>query len=271
MKDSTLFQISSELHEGMDIGMCSCGKRIQTKNHKYGPDKQDYYLFVLVNRGEATLHYKGGEAKLRAHDLLVMCPGETLSYVAETPWSIQWVGLYGQIVERYLKALGIDGEHPLLSLERYHEVEEVLEALYLVSDAKTEYAEARQLELIFRFFSLLLFKSSAPVRYDIAEGVRKIIDYNFERELTVESLADTMHIASAYLTRKFKESFGIAPKAYLIEKRISFAKRLLVETDATVQEVASSVGYSDPLYFSRIFKKREGVSPLEFRKRARVL
>lgn len=62
------------------------------------------------------------------------------------------------------------------------------------------------------------------------------------------------------------QKYGIAPKDYLIGKRIAHAKRLLRETDASVMEISVSVGYVDQLYFSRIFKKREGISPLAYRK-----
>ena len=97
-----------------------------------------------------------------------------------------------------------------------------------------------------------------------------MIDYNFERELTVDSLARSLHITPEYLTRKFTQKYGIAPKAYLIEKRIEYAKLLLEQGNATVSEVASSVGYADSLYFSRIFKKREGCSPSAYQKNAKV-
>ena len=269
MKDITLFQIESDFHRGIDIGMCNCGKRIQTKNHKYGPEIQKYYLFVLVNRGEATLYFKNKKEKVRAHELLVMCPGETIQYVAQTPWSIQWVGLYGQTIERYMKTLGIDGEHPHRYIERYHEMEETLETLYLLGAQSTEATEARRLELIFRFLSLLSPKGQEMSRYDIAESAKRIIDYNFERDLTVEALAETLHIAPAYLARKFAQKYATSPKGYLIEKRIGYAKHLLLQTDSSIKEISLSVGYDDPLYFSRIFKKKEGIAPMAYRQRER--
>ena len=82
----------------------------------------------------------------------------------------------------------------------------------------------------------------------------------------MQEIAHTLHVDSAYLTRNFTQKYGITPKEYLIDKRIEYAKQLLRETDACIKEIAISIGYDDQLYFSRIFKKKEGLPPLEYRR-----
>jgi AraC-like DNA-binding protein len=264
--DSTLFQKECDLYENTDIGMYYCGKRINTPNHVYGPEIRNYYLFVLVNKGEATLFHKNGEIKFGAHDMLIMCPGEKIHYVAETPWSIQWVGLYGQTIEKYMKLLKISGDDPIVKIEKYYEMEEILEELYLIGNSRTEQLRCKQMELIYKFFSLLWKKEQKIEHYDIADSAKKIIDYNFYRDITIKKVAEALHLDSAYLTRKFVEKYAIAPKEYIIDKRIEMAKNLLINSDVTVTEIAISIGYDDPLYFSRIFKIKEGISPLTYRK-----
>ena len=270
MKDTTLFQIESDLHKNSDIGMYYCGKRIHTINHVYGPEIRNYYLFVLVNKGEASFFHRNGTIQLKAHDMLVMCPRERIHYVANTPWSIQWVGLYGQTVENYMRELSVNGNNPIIHVEQYYEIEQVLEELYQISTYRTEYSQCKQIELIYRFFSLLLQKSQKLSDYDIAESVKKIIDYNFGREITIWEISNTLHLNSAYLTRKFIQKYKISPKEYLIEKRIEHAKKFLTETDANVKEISVSVGYFDQLYFSRIFKKKVGVSPMIYKKKKKL-
>ena len=265
--DNTLFQKACDLYENTDIGMYYCGKRIDTLNHVYGPEIRNYYLFVLVNKGEASLFHKSGTIKFKTHDMLIMCPGEKIHYIAETPWSIQWVGLYGQTVENHIRSLSISGNNPIIKIEKYHEMEQVLEELYQISNCQTEQLRCKQMELIYRFLSLLWKKKQKFKSHDIADSAKKIIDYNFDRKITIKKIADTMHIDSAYLTRKFTEKYEITPKDYLIEQRIELSKRLLIQTDATVTEIAGSVGYDDPLYFSRIFKCRVGISPIIYREK----
>ena len=264
--DNTLFQKACDLYEKADIGMYYCGKRIDTPHHIYGPEIRNYYLFVLVNKGEATLFHRNGKMKFGAHDMLIMCPGEKIHYVAETSWSIQWVGLYGQTVENQIKSLSISGDDPIVKIEKYYEMEKVLEELYQISNCQTEQMRLKQMELIYRFFSLLCKDEQRSKSCDIADRAKKIIDYNFDRDITVKKVADTMHLDSAYLTRKFAQKYSVAPKEYLLEKRIELAKRLLIQTDASVSEISVSAGYDDPLYFSRIFKNRTGLSPLSYKK-----
>ena len=265
--DSTLFQKACDLYENADIGMYYCGKRVGTQNHMYGPEIRNYYLFVLVNKGEATLFHKNGAIKFGSHDMLIMCPGEKIHYVAETPWSIQWVGLYGQTVEKQMELLSVSGEDPIVKIEKYSEMEQVLEELYELSNCREEPLRCRQMELIWRFFSLLCKNDKKTKSYDIADSAKKMIDYNFDRDITIKKIADSMYLDAAYLTRKFIEKYDVAPKKYLIQKRIELAKKLLIQNDATVAQISVSVGYDDPLYFSRIFKKEEGISPLAYRKR----
>ena len=224
--DNTLFQKECDLYEKADVGMYYCGKRIDTPHHIYGPEIRNYYLFVLVNKGEATLFHRNGKIKFGAHDMLIMCPGEKIHYVAETPWSIQWVGLYGQTVENQIKSLSISGDDPIVKIEKYYEMEKVLEELYEISNCGTEQLRCKQMELIYRFFSLLWKKEQRSRSQDIADSAKKIIDYNFDRDITIKKVADTMHLDSAYLTRKFVDKYRVAPKEYLIEKRMELAKKL---------------------------------------------
>ena len=188
MKDKTLFENHSDFHENTDIGMYYCGKRIGTLCHSYGPEIRNYYLFVLVNKGEADFFDKSGVVKLREHDMLVMCPGEKIHYTANTPWSIQWVGLYGQTVEKYMKLLSISGDNPIVKIKKYYEMENVLEEFYEMSICQTEQLRCKQMELIYRFFSLLWEKDQKLIEHDIADSAKKIIDYNFDRDITIKKL-----------------------------------------------------------------------------------
>jgi two-component system response regulator YesN len=69
-----------------------------------------------------------------------------------------------------------------------------------------------------------------------------------------------------YLTRVFKKQTGLSISDYLQQQRIEYAKKLLVETNSSVSEVALAAGYSNFSYFSTIFKKSTELNPMEFRK-----
>ena len=264
MEDKTIFEHQSHIHQGYDMGIYYCGKRVNTINHVYGPRINDHYLIVLVNEGQAILHGKT-EILLKEHDLFVMHPGEKIHYTALTPWSIQWVGLYGKAVDSFMTRLNIRAENPIMHVSQYRELEIVLEKLYTAMDSSTVSSEFIQISLVYKFFSILFDGSDAKNELNYATTAKKIIDYNFSNGLTVSKLANELCLSTAYFTRLFTKRCGIPPKQYIIKKQISKAKELLAGTNATICEVANSVGFSDQMYFSRIFKKEVGLTPSEYR------
>jgi len=81
-------------------------------------------------------------------------------------------------------------------------------------------------------------------------------------------LARAVGTSPAYLARRFARELGMSPTRYVISVRMGIAKRKLALTNDRVADIAGSVGYADPLYFSRLFRKATGVSPRRFREKA---
>jgi len=94
----------------------------------------------------------------------------------------------------------------------------------------------------------------------------RYINENYNRNLTLESVAQHVYISPFYLSHMFKEELGFTFLEYLTKLRIEEAKKLLMEKDMTIIEVASEVGYEDAGYFSKVFKKYTGISPAQYRK-----
>jgi two-component system response regulator YesN len=80
-------------------------------------------------------------------------------------------------------------------------------------------------------------------------------------------MAEVVNISPYYLSHLFRKEMGISFLEYLTSVRISVAKSLLKQTPMTVLEVCLEVGYQDPSYFAKIFKKKERVHPSEYRKK----
>lgn len=266
MKDNTLFERLTEIHANNDLGMYYCGKRISTKNHHYGPEIRNHYLFVLVNKGDAVL-YGNKNIHFGEHDLLVMFPNEKIHYKALSDWSISWVGLYGETVSEYMDLLGITAENPIIHISLYNELKALLDNIF---DASKDMSFSTNLSIIgrlYEFFSILIENSNYIQKNDIIKTALKIIDYNFCTNFSVEQIAKQLYLNPAYFSKIFTKKIGISPKKYILDKRISRAKELLCYTNATVFEVSNSIGYEDQLYFSRIFKKYTNLSPIEYRQK----
>lgn len=95
----------------------------------------------------------------------------------------------------------------------------------------------------------------------------KHISLNYEKDISVKSVADSLFISESYLSRLFKNKVGQTFGDYLTYYRIKKACELLKKPDGKIYEVASLIGYKDQRYFSVIFKKLVGVTPKEFREK----
>ena len=107
--------------------------------------------------------------------------------------------------------------------------------------------------------------SNAPKKMDIS-SVKSFLDEHYKEKLSLESVAGHFFIDKHYLARLFKEKYGVTLVTYLQQVRITHAKRMLRFTDKSIEEIGLECGIGELNYFSRVFKKLEGVSPSEFRR-----
>ena len=91
------------------------------------------------------------------------------------------------------------------------------------------------------------------------------MEHNYQRELTVEEVADVCKLNRSYFSKLFKESMGCPPQEFLIRLRLSKAAEQMKSGKAPIGEIVAACGYPNQLHFSRAFKKRYGVSPREWR------
>ncbi len=98
------------------------------------------------------------------------------------------------------------------------------------------------------------------------DKVRAYLEEHYTEKITLEELSGHFFINKYYLTKLFKEAYGITILTYLEQKRITQAKNLLRFTAMTMEEIGEAIGMKDANYFSRRFKKIEGMSPREYRK-----
>lgn len=107
--------------------------------------------------------------------------------------------------------------------------------------------------------------SNAPKKMEVS-CVKFFLDEHYSEKLSLESVASHFFIDKNYLARLFKEQYGVTLVTYLQQVRITHAKRMLRFTDKSIEEIGLECGIGELNYFSRVFKKLEGVSPSKFRR-----
>ncbi|MFW2491980.1 response regulator [Clostridium chromiireducens] len=108
-------------------------------------------------------------------------------------------------------------------------------------------------------------RNTNKIKMKLFEDVKNYIRENIEEELELEKVANNFGLSVYYFSRTFKEVTGVNFSDYVNKCRIDIAKELLLSGEMNVKEVCYKVGYNDPNYFSKVFKKYEGVSPVNFK------
>jgi two-component system response regulator YesN len=98
--------------------------------------------------------------------------------------------------------------------------------------------------------------------------ITSICDYlkkNYKQNITLNTLADKFYVSPSYLSRRFKEKTGVTLVQYLEDIRMEKAREYLSRSNAQITDISEQVGYMDPAYFSKVFKKKHLVSPSDYR------
>ncbi len=106
---------------------------------------------------------------------------------------------------------------------------------------------------------------SADPKYKSMLLIRDQIKREYNTDPNVAKLAHKCGMSQSSFRRCWARHFGIPPKRYIIEFRIEKACRYLINSDQTIKDISYAVGFNDPLYFSKAFRQRTGMSPSDFR------
>ena len=118
-----------------------------------------------------------------------------------------------------------------------------------------------------KFKEEMVISSSTSGQNDLR--IKKMLEYiheNFGRNISVEDMAEVIHISKSECFRSFQNIVGKAPAEYLIQYRLTQASRMLAETDMSIAEVGMAAGFQSPSYFGKMFRDRQGISPGKYRK-----
>lgn len=115
----------------------------------------------------------------------------------------------------------------------------------------------------------MVFEEDIDYSTSKINNVQKIKDYiesNYFEDITVESISKDFGYNRSYMCRLFKDVSGKSPKEYIIDYKMKIACDLFLESNLSVENISRSVGYKDQFNFSKMFKKRIGMPPQEYKK-----
>lgn len=128
-----------------------------------------------------------------------------------------------------------------------------------------------QLNCLYDLFSHILFEKAIEIETDsFIESATAFIDNHLCEQITIEMLCHALNVSRNYLYRSFHECYGQTVNDYITERRINKAKVLLAETADPIYSIAEKTGFENHTYFCKLFKKKTGISPSQYRDVART-
>ncbi len=236
---------------------------------------QVFYTLHIVLDGEGVLETDGKRYEVRTGDTFFLPPNALFRYFPkkENPYYYLWFRFSGAQVKEYFQQLLYDEKSPCYHVREFSELKEKIYEFLSAHQSRCPLDE-EMLSLAYLALSILR-KDRVPHSDDkngtLPFGIKKMkqmIEVHYTKcDFTVEELAKLCHVSHSHLCHLFQKQANVSPKEYLQQVRMSAACELLENSNLSIGEVAYSCGYSDPLYFSTLFKRRFTVTPTQYRAR----
>lgn len=273
--------VSTDPEDTGELTVLFAGESQTKPDHRVGPKIVDYYLLHHVLSGRGTFKIGDLKKELRAGHTFLIPPRQLVGYESdsEDPWRYRWVAFAGRQASALAEAAGLGPAHPVADTGERREPADYCRSIFEAFKARKSSASLEATGHLHLLLAALRDAATeagpASLRPDshAEELVRQVIGYlstQYAEPVTIETMAEALGYNRAYLSRVFKRHAGTTPIAFLTQARVDHGRRLLRERpELTVEQIASSVGFRDALYFSKQFRRRYGESPTEYRQSSR--
>ena len=236
-----------------DINPVLLGNEKCYSGHSFGPNVREHFLIHYVKSGKGLFWRDNVCHKVGKGQMFIIRPGEVTTYEADKddPWDYIWVGFDGRFAKRFEELA------PVVTLET-NLFAEMLECEEM-KNCREEFVASKLFMLCATIFE------DGNAANDYVKQARDYIDANYVNPITVSGIADLIGVDRTYLSKIFKNKMNISMQDYLIDTRLKHAAGLL-KLGYRVSQTSQMCGYSDCFNFSKMFKRRYGVSPCGYKK-----
>lgn len=242
------------------------------ENYRIRRINSEVTVLAYVVDGEGTLTAGGFTYHPRKGDIFLLPLGSFHEYYSEEqqPWAFLWFNIRGELLPRLLESYHLDHTFYVENCGLEHLFSKGVE---LASSQKNGIPEIqKQLNMviyeIIAEVADILRKREIHLSPDILKA-KDYLDKHLEASVRIEGLEKLLCMSGRQINRIFKNEMSTSPYQYLLAKRLDLAKSLLSNSTLSVKQIAARLKFSDPYYFSNIFKKKVGISPQHYRKASR--
>ena len=257
--------------------VASCGTYRYSSHYKlptwWRSGRPDWQLLYVAS-GKAHFYIKGQEVIVTAGNMVLYQPKQEMhyEYFGKDKPEVYWVHFTGGQVRSILKRHDVPMDNNVFYAGNSPTYGYLFKEMILeLQTCRVGYEAllSMYLEQIFVLVQRSRLDKSPVVSSHPQEEMgiaRRYFQEHYNEDINIEEYALSRNMSVSYFLKKFKEVTTKSPMQYILGIRISNAVSLLESTDYNVTEISTIIGYDNPLYFSRIFKKQKGVSPSDYRK-----
>lgn len=253
----------------------SCGSFMEARGHRMEREGLPEGVLLYCTEGKGYYRQDNDEYEVKPGDLLYCPPLSHHRYWAdaETPWTIHWMHLSGDLLPHYEALLGLIERGPIRHIGIHDEI--IADFTRLIINPPLSGADA---SCCFRIQA-----NAITILGDLAALPRNIADItaaygpvqraivlmraSLDQPFSLLRFAREAGYGSRHFFRQFRRVTGLTPGDWFIQQKMHRARELLTVPKIRVKDVALRLGYADPLYFSRLFKRDSGISPEAYREK----
>ncbi|WP_353146546.1 AraC family transcriptional regulator [Chryseobacterium sp.] len=238
--------------------------------------RDDHYMFIVQQKGNFIMEVDFKTIELKGASVCFVGPGQIHRYIYQENnkgWFL--FAESGAVSEPYREILDMhQWIHQSVPIDEHDPVFDLLPLFEKIEKDKTLKNPSIEISLMEATIGIIASRiSEAPLsqlqyggqKYSITRQFKKYITEHFKTIKQVQQYAKLLHITPLYLNEAVKEVTGYPASFWIQHKTLLEARRLLFYTSMDVKQIAFELGYNDPIYFSRFFKKGTGMTALEFR------
>lgn len=228
------------------------------------------HVVIVCAAGRGTCTLPSGVHPVRAGQALAIPAGLPHRYEADAdePWTIWWMHLVGQQVPSLLAAIGATPEQPVFGLGDPARVVSLIDTIIRRMERDETMATLLASAGAAWHAMAILAADRRTISRQQADPIEATIEHlrsNVSTRISLADLAGMAGLSVSHYSALFRRATGYGALEYQTRLRMGTARELLDTTDRSIASVASQVGFTDALYFSRQFRRIHGVSPTEYR------
>lgn len=239
------------------------------------------FQILYIAAGKAYFYFNNSSEPtiVTAGHMVIYRPKEPQRYIyyGADQTEVYWVHFTGGNVKNILRSYGIKDDIRVIYTGTSFEYTRIFKQMIQeLQRHQTDYKELLVLLLQQLFISIhrQLTKEQKRKNEYLDKEMELAIQYfhdNYNKEISIEDYAISRGMSISWFIRNFKQYTNTTPMQYIVSIRITNAQVLLETTNYNITEIGAIIGYDNPLYFSRIFRKQKGVSPSEYRKQYKII